>query len=395
MGSFLGAQNLNADLSSPFVSHLDAQANRGEIILNWKDSPSLKDAIYEIYRNDSAIVSENRESAQRIAVVAPGIETFTDRPPEGTPWWYAIIAVSDGIRYQMIIPWRNATGVPASVDKGTKDAEKAARVLALTAELDGQGVRLDFVADSEEANITVFRSPRSFDNPGEIDHAVTVGSRIGSSGALMDSPIPGVTWYYAAVDSGLFRTGNPQWMSSAAFSNPVTPSLADERTVSAAMRPAPLPRLRITRSFADGSPIPEIDGELPERKRLSSSALTALAEILGPIQGELWSEPSPVILDLDRGHSDERLQGILMDILEGPFERKEWETAESEFFALSASNGIDEAMKARIQFYKGQCQYFLGDLQASFLSFLYASDHYYFEARKWMLTIYADVTPVS
>lgn len=391
----LGAQKLNADFSSPFVSHLNAQANKSEIILSWRDAPDLKEVVYEILRNDSEINSENIENATTVAVVAPDIETFTDRPPEGNPWWYAVVAVTNGIRYQMIIPWRNATGVPISISIGSEAADKAARVLALTAELDGQGVRLQYVADSDEANITVFRSPRSFDGPGEIDHAVTVGTRIGSSGALIDSPIPGVTWYYAAVDDELFRTGNPQWRDSAAFSNPVTPSLIDDETPSAAMRPAPLPRLRIMRSFADGRPIPEIDGELPERKKLTASVISALAEVLDPIQGELWEEPNPVILDLDRGHSDDRLQCLLMDILNGSFEERKWETAESELFALSASNGIDGAMKARIQFYRGQCQYYLGDLQSAFLSFLYASDHYYPESRKWMLTIYDDITPVS
>ena len=391
----LPAQDLDADLHSPFVSHLDAKANKGEVILMWRDAPNLEGVVYEILRSGAEIRSDNLEDAEKVAVVAPGIETFTDRPPEGKAWWYAIVAVEGGVRYGMIIPWRNATGVPVAAADGTREAEGAANVHALTAELEGQSVRLDYVADREEASVTVFRSPRPFDEPAEIDHAVAVGTRVGSSGTLTDTPIPGVRWYYAAVDDSLFRSGDPRWMASAAFSNPVLPALADEGTRASAMRPAPLPRLRITRSFEDGRPIPEIDGELPDRARLAPSVISALAEIIGPIQGELWIEPVPIVLDVDRGYSDDRLQGILLDILNGSFERREWEVADSELFALSASNGIDGAMKARIQFYRGQCQYFRGDLQSAFLSFLYASDLYYPESRKWMLTIYDDITPVS
>ena len=390
------AQDLTADLHSPFVSHLDAQVNRDEVVLNWRDAPNLGDAVYEILRSESAIDSANLGNAETAAVVASGIETFTDRPGEGISWWYAVLAVVDGVRFEMVIPWRNATGAAVSVaGGGPEKAADTAAVYALTAEAEAASVRLDYVADRDDAQVTVFRSPRPFDGPEAMDHAVTVGTRTGASGTLTDTPIPGVAWYYAAVDTALFNAADPRWTDYAAFSRPVSTKITEGDSRAAAMRPAPLPLLRITRSFLDGQPIPEIDGELPERKRLPSSVISALAAVLGPMQGELWTEPAPVILDVDKGYSEDRLQGNLRDILTGSFAEGEWELADSELFALSASNGIDGALKARIQFYRGQCQYFLNDPQSAFLSFLYASDYYYPASRKWMLVIYDDLTPVS
>jgi hypothetical protein len=141
--------------------------------------------------------------------------------------------------------------------------------------------------------------------------------------------------------------------------------------------------------------IPDMDGEIPTRLPMRSEAVQALAKVIGPMEGRIWQAPEPVILEADQGNSENRRQQLLKEILDGKFAEGDWGVADAELFALSAANGMDEATKARIQYYRGQCAYFMNDLSAAFLSFLSASDYYYPQSRDWMLRIYQDITPVG
>ncbi len=392
----LVAQNSVSILQTPFVSRLTAIPNGSEIILTWKDAIGTTGANYEIHRHVDAITNENLDITEKIAVIAPGIETYTDRPSEDSTWWYAVVTVDDGEPVKIIIPWRNTVAGPVGIVDSSALFDDAAQILSITSELAGPMVRIHFVSDHPDRDITVFRSTTPVMVDESLDHAIIVGSGTARNGRLEDFPMPEIPWYYTAVDTELFESGNPNWHQKAGFSDPIV--LSDTGvggTGIIAMRPAPLPILRITRSMNDGRRIPQIDGVLPERAELSVEALSALAAALNPDQGTLWVKPEPVILDIDRGSSNERRQLLLKEILESSFYEKKWVEAEAELFALSATNGLDGAEKARILFYSGQCQYFQDNLPSAFLSFLLASDHYYVESREWMLRIYGDLTPVS
>ena len=371
-----------SNLHEPFVSHLSAELNGPEVILSWRDAPDSSDVVYEIHRYGEVITAGNLNDTQKMAVIAPGIRTYTDRPAEGKPWWYSVITVIDGEPVNLIIPWRNALGSPVTVFPGTEDMLQAAQLLSLSAEINGSTVSLNFNADRPGREISVFRSTEPMNTPEAIDHAVKVGSSQAQSGIMKDSPLPGVTWYYTAVDKGLIESGYPDWFEKAAFSTPVTMPLGvTVSSFKSPLRPAPLPLLRRR--------------EMPDRAPVSAEATVALSAALNPVQGKLWFQPEPEILGIDRGNTDKRRQRILKEILEDSFTNRNWTKADEELFALSATNGLDDNAKARILFYRGQCRYFLDDLRSAFLLFLVASDHYYPESRKWMLKIYRDLTPVS
>lgn len=370
--------------------------NGSELVLSWTDAPDSADTVYEIRRYHEEITEENLEQTLRVAVVATGVESFTDIPPKGIPWWYAVVTIHNGTRLELIIPWRNTLDKPVIVHDELLVFQSAAAVRSLSAEVNGSVIFLNFESDRPGREITLFRSPDPIETPDALDHAITVGSSTAGSAFLEDAPLPELTWYYAAVDTELFESGNPQWNQKAAYAGPVNisnPEIFDSgRPV---MRPAPLPLLRISRSVVDGRSIPEINGELPIKEILSPEASAALLGAIDPDRGSLWLRPEPIILDVDKADSKNRRQLLLKEILEGSFSDGLWREAEADLFSLSAANGLDRAMRARIQIYRGQCQYFMDEPYSAFLSFLVASDVYYPEARKWMLKIYSDLTPVS
>jgi hypothetical protein len=392
----LVAQNPVTILQTPFVSRLTAIPNGPEVILSWKDAIGSSNSNYEIHRHVEVITDENVDITEKIAVIAPGIETYTDRPTEGSLWWYAVMTVHDGEPVKIIIPWRNTVAGPVGIVDSSAIFDDAAEILSITSELAGPMVRIHFISDLPDRDVTVFRSTTPVMEKESLDHAIIVGSGTARNGKLEDFPMLDIPWYYTAVDTELFESGNPNWHQKAGFSDPIILSgTGFDGTGTTSMRPAPLPILRITRSVNDGRQIPQIDGVLPVKTELSKEALSALAAALNPDQGTLWVKPEPVILEIDRGSSDERRQLLLKEILESSFNDKKWAESETELFALSATNGLDGAEKARILFYSGQCQYFQDNLPSAFLSFLLASDHYYVESRDWMLMIYGDLIPVS
>lgn len=166
---------------------------------------------------------------------------------------------------------------------------------------------------------------------------------------------------------------------------------------SAFIRPVPLPGLRISRRVTDGRPITEIDGELPYRRELSEQAARTIADLIGPAAPAAAKKTKlkGIILEVDQGFPSRRGRRNLREILEGSFAREDWQRAEEELSALSASGGAESELRSRIHFYRGQAFYFLDRPYMAFIAFLIAADHYYLESRTWMLRIYADLTPVS
>jgi hypothetical protein len=397
LASGIWSQDIRGHLAAPFVSHLNAESNENEVVLTWRDAPgSDGDVVYQIRRYHQSIDSSNLDLSNIIAVVAPDIRTYTDRPEPGIDWWYAVVTVLDGEPLNILIPWRNSLGSSVIVRASAQEIRNAAKVLTLDADMKDSSVSLRYTADSRDREIMILRSPSDFDEAGSIDLAVVAGSGTEMTGEVTDEPLPGLTWYYAALDKALLSAGTDDWRDFAAFSGPtVIPVAGASETAMTSMRPAPLPLLRITRSTRDGRPIPDMDGEIPSRLPMSSESVQALAKVLGPMEGRIWEAPKTDILAADQGNSENRRQQLLKEILVGKFSEGEWGVADAELFALSATNGMDDATKARIQYYRGQCAYFMNDLSSAFLSFLSASDYYYPQSRVWMLRIYRDITPVG
>ena len=364
------------------VSRINAEVNGNEIVITWKDAAVSKPDAYRVLRSPVPVNSSDSGrpgEPLHLALVKSGIETFTDSPPAGREWWYAVVPAQTADEGSAGMPLIRPVSVNRAVPGNREPAEKR----RLTAGTAGD-------------NLTVIRSPGEITDPAALDRAVTINTQVVSSasGGIIDTPPPEMPWYHDAADRKLLDSNDPRLLSGVAFSPPVTVSPIKGSREPATIRPLPLPRLRISQGFADGEPITAIDGELPYRHALSEEAARVTAELIGA-GAAAEEQPEALILEVDRGFSDHRRQRKLREILDDSFADEDWERTESELFSLSASNGIESELRSRIHFYRGQAFYFLNQPYRAFIAFLTAADHYYFESRAWMLRIYSDIIPVS
>ena len=377
------------------VSDIEVKSNGPEVILTWRDNDDIAKERYKILRHYTAITQSNYTKATVLKEVEPGVETFTDTPPGGRKWWYAVMTVSTSGVHDIFQEWRNYFPLPISVESASDFRNDIARLLEFNVKQRDSEILLEYTADKDGREIVIFRSLKFIDSPEVLDYAASIDRVTGRTGKRTDKPVSGVPFYYAAVDAELFDTAYPQMLDFAAFSPPITASYDDDRIVST-FRPTPLPGIRLSGKLQDGSFLPEITGEAPPRIPLSAEAEQIIKSILSPIQAEPPKVMKPDILPVDHGHSQNRRQQALRAIiLTGSFAQGDWERAESELFALSASNGIGKEMKSRILYYQGQSLYFLKRFREAFTSFAVSSGNYYTESRKWILAIYENLEPNS
>jgi len=269
----------------------------------------------------------------------------------------------------------------------------------LNAELNGSRVVLNWrdPADTENLIYEIHRYGEEIttDNLEQSELLAHVAPGIRS---FTDSPPGEGPWWYAVISRKNGKTLKLliPWRNSLGTAVALYTENSDKRPVTEAVAVAAEPDAQLDSAPVRPIPLPLLAMDsMPAKKALSEQAAAALKSILGPTEGELWEQAEAEILSVDYGSDDGASGSILKDILEGPFSRQEWSEAELELIQLSASLNLDKQMKARILFYKGECQYFQYRLQDAFLSFLVSSDCYYAESRRWMLRIYKDSTPVS
>ena len=384
---------------APFVSRLRADLNGTEVVLSWTDPVKTENLVYRILRHSRPIDSGNIRQAEILATVAPGIETIY-RPARRRCRLVVCRCRRASLRRPDVrsddslekYPGRSGSDrlgqFPAGQGGPDPFTENSPVILRY----------LGFSVTAVPARTRTWcfvRGSRPLDSDFSLDYAVEIGRSRGSEGSFEDNPLPGVRWYYAVLDASLFDSGTSGWMDTAAFAGPLERTGSEQTARDVQMRPAPLPVLRIDRSVRDGRAIQAFEGDLPERQSLGREAVSTLATLLGPMEGALWVEPSPVILAPETAYSEDRKQLHLNSIISKSFSGESWPDAEDELFALLASNGVDKATRARILFYIGQCRYFQDKREGAFLAFLAASDEYYAQARTWMIRIYADLTPVG
>ncbi|MDR0403529.1 MAG: hypothetical protein LBH35_08090 [Treponema sp.] len=375
---------------APFVSHLEAELKNGFIRLIWEDSPDVTGPVF-IYR--AAVPFP-------VSPLPPGVEVSygdqsyvdeADRP--GTFHYFVVSSDVWGRKYMIPIPYTNTVSVTVNESdtafflNGAGEAPEIPEttestgniVHSLRAEEDGGRIVLTF--EGGGGSVVLYRSTRPIRGGEDLLQAVVAG-RV-SSPPFIDYPAPGIPYYYAVIPEEEMSSGLvPLSAGKNTTTEPVT-ARRERETAGLApsgsapdIRTLPLPPINTEGARSGLSP----DTSSPP---LSEEALRAARALAGPASRTvLFREPGVFVEDME-GASSPGADGLLSQIVRGPFSERKWEEAGEElrrFLSLPRP----PAVEGRSRFYLGQVYYFTGKPRDALFEFLAARNTYPKETNPWI-----------
>jgi hypothetical protein len=421
----LGAREALPQASVPFVSRLQARAGEASIVLSWRPVLGFTGS-YRIYRHTQEINEASFPAAVEIGSVGAAVSGYEDFPPAPGAYFYAVL-LDDGKLSRLFVPFRNQTSAPVQIANVAPERDLAVRITGLTAEVVEDSVRLRFQASRPDRELLLFRSLQPMRTSEDLLAASSAVSLAAGTRGYQDYPIPGLDYYYALIDAGLFKIGKPQlaegqnstlrpvtvplgarrvglppaaameevpplapsavWASRREPGTPApsaapAPETAPLATASASarypgVRPAPLPYLDV--DAASGRSAPPLPGQRP----LGPAASRAVEEILreAPPRAAPGLRIQALPEDLGAGGDSEGfgLNVLLVGYLL-PGNLAEGEKQLLDYLAVRRT----EAAEARARFYLGQVHYLQGQLERAVLELLMARPLYYSAVEPWL-----------
>jgi hypothetical protein len=412
---------------APFVSQLRISVSDPRIRVSWEDAADVI-TTYRIYRSTEAITNETFSDAELVGSVDPGTEGFIDVPPEPGAYYYAVVAENaSGEPYPVIIPGRNASFHDVAIENVATEASRAARVRSIDATVVGaegrEAVEITAVATRDERTLAVYRSTEPITTEADLLEAALVREVPSDEARLIDLPVPGVAYYYAAVDAALLLAGGleirpgenstvepveiPLQVATGRQEEPAerdqrTDTVTEARTEPAvqpadapadgpvfvpetttAGRGVPLPFLQLENRLSTGRRLGDPRILIPRRTEIGPETKASLDRLLAGLTPRESRTDEPMILPVDRLPDPEGAEYTLRTILDGPFARMAWESALVQlenYFTLP----LTPDLAARAHFYRAQVYHFLGDDRTAVLEFLLARDAYYVEVAAWL-----------
>lgn len=386
----LGAREARSEVSASFVSRLKAQAGQASITLSWRPVPGFEGS-YRIYRHTREIDEASFPAAVQVAAVGPGVASYEDLPPGREAYFYAVL-LDDGKLSPSFIPFRNKTSTPAQIANVAPEPDLAARISGLTAEVVEDAIRLRFQSSRGDRELLLFRSLYPMRSGEDLLAASSPVALDPGTRGYEDSPIPGLDYYYALIDAGLFKIGKPELAEGENSTTrpvqvpigagrvglpPAPAAAAAARMPAGAARSAPLPYLAL--DDAMGMPATP----LPAARPISPATRRAVEAVLAeaPPRAARMLPVQALSEDLGAGGESEGFGlGLLLadHLLKGDLTGAE--KGLLAFLAVRRS----EAAEARAHFYLGQVYYLQGKLERSVLELLLARQLYYAAVEPWL-----------
>ncbi|MDR2211583.1 MAG: hypothetical protein LBO65_09005 [Spirochaetaceae bacterium] len=392
----------DAGVFAPFVSQLEAEVRNNFIRLSWKDSLNVKGPVY-VYRSESPLSRLSAGSLPAPVEIPYGTESCLDEADKpGTLYYFAAASDEWGRKYFLSIPYTNTISVligPENVPgyvlpgPGNTPEEKGSGpsgagrgetpgipgIEALSAQVEEGRIVIRFSGEDSKKNLILYRSINPIRNQGDLLSASIIQQR--TTSPFIDSPPPGISYYYAAVYEedlvagfGSIRPGYNATTGGVEIPPHTRP--AHSRTM-------PLPRINI--SGPRGSP------DTPASVDLGPEAAGVVSSIgggrRGPGPGNL--EPAVFLEDLERDAAGEDYQ--LRSIVQGYFSLSQWEKAGAALRSfLELPRKVENQAKAH--FYLGQVYYFQGKSREALFELLAAQDRYPVETKPWIQAVLGTFT---
>jgi hypothetical protein len=389
---------------APFPSRLRAAVKDNLVILSWVDSPDVK-AGYIVYRSVNPIDADSLPAATRLDTIAPGIQTYSDSPPDAKTYYYAVLAqAEDGSPYKVFISARNATAsgiaivlpavVPAAPASAAAQQPALPFVTALAAKIKGDAIVISYKA-SPKSRLVLYRGGAPIIRAADLLDATLVAAFTDKDGSFADYPVPGVDYYYAILGEEDLKAGKiiieagtnsltaAVQVRSAAVSSGFAETAPSSRT-------PPLPFF-LMEDASSGSAIDSMDAGLPPARSVSPETAKAIAVLLAKAPSLTLEMPAthtlPEELAAPTGGEDYALSLIVSDRMAA----KDWAGAADQLRKYLSLNRSPKA-SARARFYLGEALAFTGAGKDAFFEFLSARDYYPLETKPWIDYVLSTLT---
>jgi hypothetical protein len=380
--STLFSQEKNLSL---FATDISAVVKGVNVELSWKESKDLTNEIYHIYRSSKRIITASIDSAQLIGTVDELTQSFTDTPPQGGTWYYLVTAEDNENHYTISLPYRNTTGKGVFIDQELIDLADAVKIENLRATRGSGKIHITFDRGLHEGAVSLYRSTKPIADVNSLSKSLLLTVLEGSKHSWLDEPIPGIAYYYAAVDRDLLaNTLNKNILYGGNYTtDPVSLPLSDFLENPYALLPVrkiPLPLLDLDNYYKD---LPRFNITFPERRSLSTQLDKKLANFLSDSKPTESAVLSPRILEDDETSGSSPIDDQLKKILGEFFLKNRWQKAQEELLNL-LDQGEDQFLNNRIHFYRGQCFFFMEEYEMAYFEFLLSRKDIYQISNEWM-----------
>lgn len=402
LGFGAAAQGSEADtVFAPYPSRLRVGVREDLVLISWEDSPDLSSG-YVIFRHSAEPSADNFADAVMIGDAESGSPAFEYRPPDDGPYYYFVLGRSESGVYEVFIPLRNAslapiraeaaasrpaTATPGTAAPSAAPQPSAVPVAGVTARVEGDAVRIGYVADASLGRLVLYRGTAPFMDAQALLSATIAAVLPAGSSDYVDYPIPGIEYYYAlvperellggrlGVEPGRNATQSPVLIPAGLYRVGLPSSTSYARS-------APLPFLVLTRRVTDADPLIRED-LAPQVRPVSAATEKAIASLVASAGlAPSFSRPAITIFPEDLKTSPSS-DFSLYTISAGSLARGNYEQAAREL-NLYLSLPRSPAATARARFYRGQALAMTGAWREAFFELLRAEDSHYLAVQPWL-----------
>jgi hypothetical protein len=384
------------EIFAPFVSGLTAKTEDNKIILSWRAAPAEINS-YVIYRSDVPIEESTFSRSVEVATVPGSQLSYIDTPHDTKGYFYAVLGKSaDGTLYKLFIPYRNVILRAQTVETILAPEHAATVIRDISAEIEGEKVKITFKSSKENRQVLLFRSGSPIMSESDLLSASALATIEGKQGMYVDYPLGGIPYYYAAFDAEMAKAGSypiepGENVLVQAVSVPVAEVPVKKRIHES--RLSPLPYLLISSAVFSGEDLEQSYTSLPSPSDLEEDTLEVwkrLKRKLEPVQKTV--PVLPILLPSEQIEGLQGEQGRLTEIVRDAFgsgdpKNTDWNTVALELRQFLGVRHSDK-VKDRAEFYLGQALFFLGDYRGSLMKFLLSGDSLSTESREWIERIY-------
>lgn len=402
LGFGAAAQGSEADtVFAPYPSRLRVGVREDLVLISWEDSPDLSSG-YVIFRHSAEPSADNFADAVMIGDAESGSPAFEYRPPDDGPYYYFVLGRSESGVYEVFIPLRNAslapiraeaaasrpaTATPGTAAPSAAPQPSAVPVAGVTARVEGDAVRIGYVADASLGRLVLYRGTAPFMDAQALLSSTIAAVLPAGSSDYVDYPIPGIEYYYAlvperellggrlGVEPGRNATQSPVLIPAGLYRVGLPSSTSYARS-------APLPFLVLTRRVTDADPLIRED-LAPQARSVSAATEKAIASLVASAGlAPSFSRPAITIFPEDLKTSPSS-DFSLYTISAGSLARGNYEQAAREL-NLYLSLPRSPAATARARFYRGQALAMTGAWREAFFELLRAEDSHYLAVQPWL-----------